>query len=440
MVCLRPVVRLLVACALLAAPTPAPAREPTPDSEPYVRSEQLYERGRMFLDFGEIERAIQSLRAAWRVYHDEKYLLALARAYDKKEDFENALRAYQDYLAFGVLAGERQAVVARVEEIRTKSSFGKELVEVTIDPPDAQVYLDEANPYLRVQAPGKVFVAWGEHKWIVQKDDYRERVVPFTVERDKPLAFALKLDRLEFYVNATLQSNPSGAEVSIDGRVVGKTPVTIRVREGYYTLRMVHDDLAPFEKLVEFTRVRDNVVQADLEKQRMDKGAVVADTAIAKDEPVVPPAGGDKGGPGPVAEVPAIEDSGSDEPPTIYRVAEPTKAWKITGWSLVGAGIAGVLAGGVFAGLAVKDGMDANSLVGAEQWTRSEHDKLHSIVSRANRNLFLAQVAAISGLSTVAAGTALLLVDRFLPQAAPVTVMPSVLPGGGGAMTLTIGL
>ena len=451
MACLRSVRRLLVVLALLALAGTALAKAPPPDAEPYVKSEQLYERGRMFLDFGEVERAIQSLKAAWRTYHDEKYLLALARAYDQKEDYENALRAYQDYLAFGVLAGERETVVARVEEIRTQSSFGKELVEVSVDPPDAHVYLDEANPYLRVQAPSKVFVAWGEHKWIVQKDDYRERVVPFTVERDKPQTFALKLDRLEFYVNATLQSSPPGAEVSVDGRVVGKTPVTIRVREGYYTLRMVYDDLAPFEKLVEFTRDQENVVQADLEKQRLDKGSVVAETALAKNEPVVVPPVGTGEGQG---VEPRRDDertgrepdggreakSADVETPTIYRVSEPTRAWRISGWSLVGTGAAGLIAGAVFTGLAFKDVADARSWASDhDSRTTNYHDELKSLESSVNQKFLIAEIAAAAGGAVALTGAAFLLIDWLKPEAAPITVMPSVLPGGGG-LSLTIDL
>jgi|GEM_PF-3597887 len=434
----------LLFAGLLAGTLPSDllAKSPPPEAETYVRSEKLYERGRMFLDFGEIDRAIQSLKAAWRIYHDEKYVLALARAYDQKEDYENALRRYQEYLAFGVLANESATVVARLDEIRTKSSFGKELVEVTIDPPDAQVYLDEANPYFRVQAPAKVFVTWGEHKWIVQKDDYRERVIPFTIERDKPQQFALKLDKLEFYVNATLQSSPSGAEVSVDGRVVGKTPVTVRVREGYYTLRMTYGDLEPFEKLLEFTRENENVVQADLEKQRLDKGAAVADTAIAKGEDVEPPDLPPRDDePKEVVRDEGPKGAGSGgEVPTIYRVAEPTRAWKISGWTLVGTGLAGLAAGGVFTGLAFKDMADVRSYVDKTTWTTADEARLDSLERKVNQKFLISEIAAAAGGAVLLTGVAFLLVDWLMPEAAPITVMPSVLPTGGGGLSLTIDL
>lgn len=434
----RLVLRLLVTLLLFGAgPGDILAKAAPADAEDYVRSEKLYERGRMFLDFGEVERAIKSLKAAWRTYHDEKYLLTLARAYDQKEDYENALRRYQEYLAFGVLANERETVVARLEEIRTNSSFGKELVEVSVDPPDAQVFLDEANPFFRVQVPSKVFVPWGEHKWIVQKEDYRERVIPFTVERDKPEAYALKLDKLEFYVNATLQSQPPGAGVAIDGRVVGNTPVTVRVREGYYTVRMTYDDLPPFEKVIEFTREHENVVQADLEKQRLDKGAVVAETAVGKDEPEH--ARGDGAG-GHDADPKAIDDDATTSAPdidvasaAIYRVEEPTKAWKITGWALLGTGVAGLVAGGVFTGLAFKDMADARSWADDhDSRTTSYHDKLVDLAGKVNQKFLISEIAAGAGAALALTGAAFLLVDWLKPDAAPITVMPSVLPAGTG--------
>jgi len=419
----------LLALVLLFAPLGRAAEPPRAEIEPFVRAEKLLGRGKLCLGFGEHDKAIESLTRAWALYHDEDVLLWLARAYDGKQDYESALRTYEEYLRFGVFAGERQAVVARMDEIRTQTRFGKELVEVRVEPSDAELYLDDLSPFFRINHPGQVFVPWGEHRWIVRREDHREKIIPFTVERDTPLAFTVRLDRIEFYVTATLTSTPTGAEVAVDGKVVGKTPVTIKVKEGYYTVRMTLDEGEPFEKLIEFTREGDNLVAADLERRRLDKGTAVAETAIAKDEP--PPPEPDLE-PLPDAEAPPKAAQPKLEEPTIYRVSEPTKAWKISGWSLVGTGAAGVIAGGVFTYLAFAELSDARGWDPVMLGQQDYDARIHETVDSVNQKFLISTIAYAAGGALVATGVTFLLIDRFMPEASPITVMPSVLPQGGG--------
>lgn len=425
---------LLVTLSLAAAP--ARAEGIPPEAEAYVQSERQFERGKLLLDFGEFDKAVTSLKRAWGLYHDEKYLLWLARAYDKKESFEAAIRYYGDYLAFGALATEREVVETRVAEIRSETRFGKELVAITVEPEGAEVYLDDLSPFFKVSAPARVFVPWGEHQWIVKMDDHRDKIVPFTVEKGKDLSFDVRLSRIEFFITATLQSKPDGAEVSIDGKVVGKTPVTVKVKEGYYTVRMIDEGLAPFEKLIEFTREADNLVVADLQKGQLKAGTAVASTAIddtpPDQDPELPDPGDTGDGQGDAG---STAGDGGDGGPAIYRVTEPTDAWLYSGWSLVGTGVAGLAAGGVFSYLAFSKAAEAEgwSPTDAGETQETYDAKLATALDDANSKLTIATIAYAAGGAVLATGVTFLVIDALMPEATAIAIIPTVDPDRGQA-------
>ena len=396
----------------------AEAQERADYVAPYMHAEKLFERGRLFFDFEEYDKAIEALTRAYRIYRDEKYVLWLARSYDRQKNYENAMRIYEEYLDFGVLAQEREGIQARVEEIRTETSFGKEMVHLSVEPAGAVVYLDDVSPFMKVKPDGKRFVAWGQHRWIVRKEDFRERIIPFTVEKGAPLEFAIKLDRIEFFVTATLQSTPPGAEVFIDGKEAGETPLELKLKEGYYTVRMEpdDDDLQPYESLIEFSRESDNVVLADLQGGQLKQGKAVAGAAIVKKK----------------------EGKGKAAGRTIYKVEEPTRAFMISGWSLVGTGAAALITSGVFTFLAY-DGMGAADDLDPLYLGQEEYDaQLDSKVDEVNTNFKIAAISAIAGTAVVLTGATFLILDAVRPNASALAIVPTVTPQGAG-LTLHLG-
>ena len=82
-------------------------------------------------------------------------------------------------------------------------------------------------------------------------------VVEVTLSRQRAKA---TLGRVNF------TSNPPGAEVSVDGKVVGKAPVTdVRLRPGRHKVRMTLDGHAPWSGAVEVTAGRRVSLEAPLE-------------------------------------------------------------------------------------------------------------------------------------------------------------------------------
>jgi hypothetical protein len=66
--------------------------------------------------------------------------------------------------------------------------------------------------------------------------------------------------------------------------------------------------------------------------------------------------------------------------------------------------------------------------------SEAEYDaKLNSVVDEGNTNFTIATIAYSAGGTVLAAGVAFLLVDMLMPEASPITVLPSVMPHQDGA-------
>ena len=63
-----------------------------------------------------------------------------------------------------------------------------------------------------------------------------------------------------------LSSNPTGAEITIDGNYVGNTPTLIKLRPGTHSIRMTMPGYAPWVRSIETAAGESRNFAATLEK------------------------------------------------------------------------------------------------------------------------------------------------------------------------------
>jgi len=95
-------------------------------------------------------------------------------------------------------------------------------VFVTVTPPTASVEID-GRPFVPGSTPVPLLA--GPHKITASLEDYKKKDEPFHVAADTTQSVSLTLER-EF-ASLALASVPEGADVYIDGKVLGKTPLTL---------------------------------------------------------------------------------------------------------------------------------------------------------------------------------------------------------------------
>lgn len=92
------------------------------------------------------------------------------------------------------------------------------LLRVTSTPSGANVYIDDANVG---KTPVEIEVAPGTHRIRVTRENYIPQEETLSVTKDTQIHFDLKPN----WGLLTIYSSPSGAEVIVDGNVVGATPI-----------------------------------------------------------------------------------------------------------------------------------------------------------------------------------------------------------------------
>lgn len=223
---------LLVAAALLASPRAAVA-------EPVDAARVLYDAGVTAYAAGRFGAAVQAFSEAYALAPKPSVLFSLAQAERRfytaerdKKALKDAITHFRKYLdevpqggrrADAVEAlGELEAAAARADVADLAAERRRAPTRIMVSSPtkDATITVN-GKPYR--ESPVVIEVAPGKYKVRISapgyEDESREIVavegtlVPFEAElRDKPSFLAV--------------SAPNGALVSIDGRVVGESPLT----------------------------------------------------------------------------------------------------------------------------------------------------------------------------------------------------------------------
>jgi hypothetical protein len=323
------------------------------------------------------------------VFHDEKYVLAIAKTFDRQQNYEKAIFYYEQYLKFGVFADNSEKVRERIEQIKEQTSFGKELVYIKVIPLDATIYLDEESPYTKIKNPFEGFLTWGKHKLIIKKEDYKGKTVVFDVKKNQKISKIFKLERVIRQLKFTLKSNPPGAKLYIDDHYMGKTPVEIKINEGYYNVRLEKDELK-IEKIVEFSQGIGNKISFDFkEKQKPQSKKTIAKKLFKKKK---------------------NKKSG-----TIVVIKRKKSILKPIGWAAFGTGLALLAGGGVFTYFAIQEAGKAESLDFWKLQKIGKYDEeFQKKIDFANKNLNLSVYMYIGGGVLFAGGVTMLILDSVL--------------------------
>ncbi len=124
-------------------------------------------------------------------------------------------------------------------------------VLIATKPVGAQLVVDDrvlgATPIvLEKVVPGR------EYRGQLRMPGYSEREVKWSVDGPRPKQIMIDMDAN--IVKAEFKSKPSGARLSIDGRVMGVTPYRGELAEGRYTLRLEQIGYSPLEQTVSLSR------------------------------------------------------------------------------------------------------------------------------------------------------------------------------------------
>jgi hypothetical protein len=280
---------------LCLAPAPA-AAQGDKDKAADEQAKALFNAGAQAYAAGRYTAAVEAFQAAHKKAPRSAILFSMAQAYrrqysiDKKpENLQEAIRNYRLYLDQVPQGGRRADAASALSELEVIASRvgvndaaapapsrsssgakGKTRVTVTSPTPGARVSLDGRAP---VEVPLLEEVTPGKHKVSITADGY------VSVERDivavEEDLVALDQELRERPARLDIKA-PSGAQVAIDGRFVGTTPLqSVEVAPGKRFIAITTNGYRPFARELDLRRGQSQRVEADLSRTAQRKVSYV---------------------------------------------------------------------------------------------------------------------------------------------------------------------
>lgn len=167
-------------------------------------------------------------------------------------------------------------VIPKVEMTKTEIPADKLLAKVrfTSEPAGAKVYLDDEfignTPLDITKKPGKYQVRLS----MPQHDDVKESITLNETE-SRTLNFPMQgpvIERKAAAVASSVKitSNPAGAEVFVNGELVGNTPYDLVRAPASYRLRLIHKDYVTKEETVSIVEGEARPIHIDMEKNHRE--------------------------------------------------------------------------------------------------------------------------------------------------------------------------
>ncbi len=211
-------VALLMGLGALASIARADDRKAA--AEHFALAEKAEKRKDWQAAIGEYEQAYAASPHPWALYN-------IAANYERLGQRRNAAEYFRRYLDESPEAKDRGEVEAKIESLRNQPSE----VTITARPASATVWVDGEQ---RGKAPLTVSLAAGEHEVVVGQDGRRSAPRAISVEYGDPTSLTVDLDTAPGLL--VVGGEVDGAEIRLDGAVIGYTPYSGAVAAGPHQL------------------------------------------------------------------------------------------------------------------------------------------------------------------------------------------------------------
>ena len=158
----------------------------------------------------------------------------------------------------------------KTELVRTEIKQGADQkINVELNPVTASVMLTSVPSAAPVVFQGRKIgetpliirdLPYGEYSAELNKSGYTKRTVSWKMNEDgRPLL--LKTDLASNVGTLKITSSPSGATVTLDGTVMGRTPFSGRIEEGRHNLEIAREGYVTLKQVVTVTRRQETVLK-----------------------------------------------------------------------------------------------------------------------------------------------------------------------------------
>ncbi len=198
-----------------------------------------YEAAQRLYDEGKYDEAIDEFELAYRKKPHPNVLYNIGQAYERLLDYDASVHAFERYLSEAESDDpRRKAVENRLRVLRNLPAR----ISVTTIPDHVRATLrDKSGQIVQVGETPYVFSATaGAHQIVLEQPGWQTEHHEISAEIGQPYFYQYRLERSR--ADATIESEPPGARVFIDERLVGETPYRGRLDVGRHSLLLEYPD------------------------------------------------------------------------------------------------------------------------------------------------------------------------------------------------------
>ena len=223
----------LLACSLVLSLSTGAIAAPPGDSKLLERELQLLRKQKRYAECG------QRAESYFKRYPDRAWLLIAGDCYELGGDHLNARRLYHRFLQYNSKHGKQDAYVQEVEKRRQRVTDHLRKtharIEVIAKPSGAQIALGEEGAF--EDSPLQRWVRPGKHVVRFRKEGFVPTSLKLEVTAGQQVSRDVALAKRETRGALEIQATPAGAHVFLDGKVVGRAPLTLsQVAPGTHTV------------------------------------------------------------------------------------------------------------------------------------------------------------------------------------------------------------
>ena len=358
-----------------------------------VREAEIeFNRGELLLEMKDYPRAIFAFKKAYSIVPDNRYLAGLAKAFLKKGNKEKALVYAELYLERETRAPKKK-VIDMASALRDELSEKAGRVEIHLFPPGGKLSVlvgDEKRETTVVD--GARVVRWlplGEATLVYEKESFGLRKVDVAVTRGETAEVDLLLDQAEGQGELVVDSSVDDSLVYIDGKEVGRTPLTQKVEAGDHVVQVWAQNHLAWTGVIDAAAHRAVSVKAKLTPSKTPVSAI----------------------------------------PTATMVVDESGGWSMSTWGWITMGLGAAALGG--AGYFYLQMFDKLTLAGETK----DDDEKAQLVSEVNTLWILTLASGVGGGVATGGGLLMVLLDDSEEEAEAtpfelLTISPSPRQGG----------
>lgn len=248
----------LIFCLALGAPTITLAQ-----SAEYSAAKQ---RGSGAFREGRFEEAAEYFKEAFSIEPRGNLLYNIGLCYEKAGRNEEAVKFYQRFVAALPNSPKRPAVQRRIDELKSSLEGQYQEVNVATSPPGAVIFVDDKAKGALGRSPVSFKLLPGSYVIIAEMPGHEPARQRVELTEAVPAMVDLVLIPSDEVGTVTFLVSERNADVMVDGRRVGRSPITepLRLRAGPHDVLVMKPGFMPYKQKVDVPAGAEKRIQVQL--------------------------------------------------------------------------------------------------------------------------------------------------------------------------------